>query len=247
MIRAHFFKLFRSPFLYLGFAGVVALLLYSLNGRHFGNAFINLEILLDLESFRRMYVFFAAVPFAASFADEWNSRAITGCVTRKNVVKYSVSTVAVCFLSAFAVVFIALLIYVCVTTSSLPLYDTQNEIGTPYEKLFYSGAGFMPFLFMIFVFALSCGMWAVMGLMMSAFFPSRYVAICSPFVFCYVIERLTRNSTEYFDLYALSRSATSRGAAFFMPWASAVFIAITIICGFIFTLTVKRRVENGLN
>lgn len=247
MFRAHIFKLIRSPYLYIGFIGVLAVVFYSMKGTYGADAYTNLQMLLDLESFRRMYVIFAAVPFAANFADEWNSKVITGCITRKNVLKYSVSNIVVCFISAFVTVFLGVMIYVFIILNSQPPFNTVNRVNEPYGELFYNGILFLPFFFMAFVFALSCGMWAVMGLAISAFFPSKYVAICSPFVFCYVVERCTRKLPVDFDLYALSRSGTDRSAVFFVPWACAVFLVITVICGIIFTLTVKRRVENELN
>lgn len=247
MFGAHFFKLVRSPYLYIGFIGVLSLSFYSMSKSYGNNAFTNLQALLGLESFGRMFVICAAIPFTANFADEWNSRVITGCVSRKNVLKYSVSNVAVCFISAFATVFLGLMFCVFENLISNPPFDSANPIGTPYGELFNTGAVLLPFLFTAIVFALSCGMWAVMGLTLSAFFPSKFVAVCSPFVFCYVIERSTRIFSEEFNLYALSRSASSHNAAFTVIWASAVFLALSLLCGIIFTLVVKRRVENGLS
>ena len=248
MFRAHIFKIVRSPYLYIGFIGVLAISFYSMNGLHGGgDAFTDLLILLDLESFRRMYVVCASIPFAANFADEWNNMTILSCITRKNVLKYSVSNIAVCFISAFVTIFCGMMIYVFVNIMLKPPFENTQPIGPPYGELLENGAVLLPFWFTIMVFALSCGMWAVMGLTLSAFFPNKYVAICSPFVFCYVIERFTRSFAEEFDLYSLSRSASSHSAAFIVLWASGVFLAISLFCGIMFTLVVKRRVQNGLS
>lgn len=247
MFKAHIFKLIKSPYLYIGFIGALALSFYSMNNLHSGvDAFTDLSILLDLQSFRRMYVICAAIPFAANFADEWNSRAITSCLTRKNVLKYSASNIAVCFISSFVTVFFGMIIYVSANNLLKPPFDITNPPGAPYGELFANGAAALPVLLTVLIFALSCGMWAVMGLTLSAFFPSKYVAVCAPFVFCYIIERCTRTLAEEFDLNALARSATTHNAPFFVPWASMVFLIISLICGAIFTLVVKRRVENGL-
>lgn len=247
MFGAHLFKLIKAPYLYIGFIGVLALSFYSMNRSFGNNVFTNLLALLDLESFCRMFVICAAIPFTANFAEEWNSMTIAGCITRKNVLKYSVSNVAVCFISAFATVFLGLMICVFANLISDPPFDSMNPVGSPYGELFRTGAVLLPFLFTAIVFALSCGMWSVMGLTLSAFFPSKFVAVCSPFVFCYVIERCTRMFPEEFDLHALSRSASSHNAAFTVLWASAVFLAVSLFCGIIFTLAVKRRVENELS
>ncbi len=247
MFRAYIFKIMRSPYLYIGFIGVLAISFYSMNrGRNGGDVYTDLFLLLDIESYRRMYAIFGAIPFAANFADEWNSRTISSCVTRKNVLKYSVSNIAVCFISAFAAVFLGLMIFVFADLMLKPPFDELNPTGA-YAELFENGAVLLPFLFTTMIFALSCGMWAIMGLTLSAFFPSKYVAVCSPFVFCYLIERLTRSFPEEFDLHALAHSATSHSAAFIVPWASGVFLAVSLICGIIFTLVVRRRVQNGLS
>lgn len=69
-----------------------------------------------MKSYRKAFIIFGAIPFAANFADEWNSKAIINCVTRKDTFDYSVSNIAVCFISALITVFVPLVIFAAVSS-----------------------------------------------------------------------------------------------------------------------------------
>jgi len=139
-----------------------------------------------------------------------------------------------------------MMIYILIQTIRVPLFDPNNFFGS-YAPLIKGGSPMLALTLMVFVFASSCGMWAVMGLTVSAFFPNKYVAIFSPFVFCYIVERFTRNLPDWFSLPVLSRSLFPDNPPFVFLWSNIVFIGISAMCGVIFTLQVKRRVENELS
>ncbi len=247
MIRSYFCKLFRSPFLYIAFLATLALSLYSIVGTHNGgNVFANLDMLISLESYRKMFVLFAALPFAANFADEWNSKTILHYITRKNVYSYAASNVFICYISAFAAVFVGMIIYVFVQSMRMPLFDIADSMPPPYGILCENSAPMLALTLIVFVFASSCAMWAVMGLAASAFFTNKYIAICTPFVFCYIIERFTNFLPGEFQLGALSKSWSAWQPLPAFLKANLIFLAISAVCGIIFTIKVKRRIENEL-
>lgn len=98
MFRAYFYKMFRMPYLYIGIVGVVAvcslrLLPSAFKGR---DVAMEMEIIRSLDGYRKVFVIMGALPFAANFSDEWNGMAITNCITRKNVRKYSAVNVMMC-------------------------------------------------------------------------------------------------------------------------------------------------------
>lgn len=246
MFRAYFYKLIYSPLFYIGIAGVVGICCLRLMPSAFKgiDVLMEMELLTALDGFRKMFVIVGALPFAANFSDEWNSMITTSCITRKSVRKYAVSNVVMCYISSLATIFIGMMLFCAVYSIFIPFYVPESgSTFPPYDVL-------PPLLGLIaktFVFSASCAMWAVMGLMLTAFFPSKYIAICAPFVFSYAIERVTMNFPADFDLWGLSLSHTEMSALSAFLWSNGIFAAIAVICGIVFTEVVERKVQNGFN
>lgn len=247
MLRAHFYKLLHSPAFYIGILVTLLLSLFCLNKYEISDAQHTLNALMNFVSYRKMFVLAAALPFAANFADEWNSKIVVNCITRKNTIWYTCSNVAACFVSAFAVIFAGMMIFVLIQSMRVPLYDDTNPLYGSYAPLIADGHPVIALTLQAFVYASSCAMWSVMGLTVSAFLPNKYVAICSPFVFSYIVERFTSNIPGRFSLAVLPYSRLSDDPIFVFLWSNFIFIAVSAVCGVIFTLKVKRRVENELS
>ena len=47
-------------------------------------------------------------------------------------------------------------------------------------------------------------MWAVSGAAVSAIIPNSFVAICTPYIFSYIIEKITMTLPDYLNLYYLT-------------------------------------------
>ena len=250
MLKAYFYKLIRSPLFYIGIIGIVGVCSLRLLPSAFQGAdvLMEMELIRALDGYRKIFVILGAVPFAANFSDEWNCMVTTNCVTRKSTKKYSAANVVMCYISALATVFLGMMIFAGIYSMSYPLYSVGggSESGT-YGIFSLNGFPMLDLAATTFVFAASCAMWAVMGLMLTAFFPSKYIAICAPFVFSYAIEHITMNFIDDFDLWGLSLSHTGLSALPAFIYSNAVFAVIAALCGIIFTITVERRVRNGLN
>ena len=250
MPRAYFYKLFRSPLFYIGIVGVVGVCSLRLLPSAFKgiDVLMEMEIIRSLDGYRKLFVILAALPFAANFSDEWNCMVTTGCIARTSARKYSVTNVVMCYVSALSTVFIGMMLFSVIYSSFYPLYyPGGGSDGSPYGILTSQGLPLLDLAATTFVFAASCAMWSVMGLMLSAFFPSKYIAICSPFVFSYAVERITMNFPDNIDLWFLSLSHTDWKSLPAFLYANAIFAGISVVCGIVFTLTVKRRVQNGIS
>lgn len=250
MVKAYCYKSIRSLLFYIGVFGVVGICSLRLLPSAFkgSDVLMEMEIIRSLDGYRKIFVILGALPFAANFSDEWNSMVTMNCITRKSVKKYSVANVVMCYISALSTVFIGMMIFAGIYSLFYPFYLVGGGSGSaPYGIFTLNGFPALDLAAVTFVFAASCAMWAVMGLMLTAFFPSKYIAICAPFIFSYAIERVTMNFTEDFDLWGLSLSHTEWSALPAFIYANVMFIGISVICGIIFTKIVKRRVQNGFN
>ena len=99
----------------------------------------------------------------------------------------------------------------------------------------------------VFVYALSCEMWAVMSLAATAVFPSKYIAVCTPFVLSYLVERFTKFVPGEFQLGPLSQSWSGWKPLPAFLKSVIVFFVISLVCTAIFAIRVKVRVENELS
>lgn len=251
MFRAYFYKLIRSPLFYTAIIGVIGICSLRLIPSAFKgiDVMAEMRIIRGLDGYRKLFVIFGALPFAGNFSDEWNSMVMTGCITRKNAKKYSAANIVMCYVSAFAAIFIGMMIFAGIYSMFYPFYVKDGSASQPYGIFSENGIPILDLTAVTFVFAISCAMWAVMGLMMTAFFPSKYIAVCAPFIFSYSIEHMTDNFPAAFnlDLWSLSLSFTDWSAVPAFLYANLIFGGISIICGIIFTMIVERRVQNGLN
>lgn len=249
MFRTHFYKLLRSPSFYAAFLMVLGLSLFSRVEQGYSNISSNISGLMMFMSYRKMYVIAAALPFTANFANEWNSGAITNCITRKSVIDYARSNVVVCYISSFVTVFAGMMGFVLIMSARMPMFDDLDLTHFLYTYDIFAVNGFplLALTLRVFVFASSCAMLSVLGLMVSAFIPNKYIAVCAPFVFSYLIERLSTFLPERFSYRVLAYSCIVDDPIFVFLWSNFVFIAVSAICGVIFTIAVRRRVENELS
>lgn len=248
MSRAYLYKLFRSPMTYIAILGIAAVCGTNfLNGWvDSGSVVYHMNIFLDLDAYRKIITVLGAMPFAANFAEEWNESVVLHCIARRGIGKYSFSNIMFCWITSLLVVFGGMMIFTGVYSLFIPFYEFDpNPKFTPYGIFLDMG---YPLLYMsarIFMFSTSCAMWSVMGMLLSAFFPNKYIAICSPFVASYTIERITMQFPDFLNLHVLSLSYIDNRVApsFAFFYSLGVFTVISAICGFAFYLIVRKRVQ----
>lgn len=250
MLRGYLYKLVRSPFAYIGVLGVFAVCLANLRGlmiNKYTTVIERVDLFLDLDAFRKVTVVFAALPFTANFADEWKNNVTTDCITRKGVKKYAFSNVLMCAITSFLALFLGILLYMLVTSffSDFDRPGNGIESGFPYCELLNGGLRWLYPIVRVFIFSVSGAMWCVMGLMISAFIPNKYVAVCSPVVASYVVERITIQFPVRLNLYSLSMSVplVINSIVTFI-YTTLFFTVISAVCGWVFYYVLRKRVQN---
>lgn len=251
MFRSYIFKLFHSPLLYIGFAGTFLICCSKLGvDIKMSSVVGEMSLLLNIDAFRKIIPIFGALPFAANFAEEWKNGVTISCVSRCGTTRYTVSNVAVCFLSALFSVFLPMMLFAWFYSFAIPVIEPNydnfvNDI--PYGFFIKNNMPFMYIAAECFIYAECAAMWAVMGLMMSAFFPNKYIAVFAPLVAGYVIERITMNFPNIFNLWYVSVSLLRWNSLWGQITYSVLYLALlAAIYGIIFGITVKRRIQNEI-
>lgn len=259
MTRSYIFKLIHSPYIYASMTAIlgICVLLNSVNlGGRFGlsGGAVNVDItsLLQTVGFRRFFLVLGSVPFAANFADEWNSKAITNCVTRTSTRSYSASNAAFCFVSTFVTVTVPLVIFAALDCCIKTVWDERNGPDVSYGSFQTMGLPFLTVVFVIYGYAIACAMWSVTGLTLSAFFPSKFIAIGAPFVLCTVFEEFTARAPVLLNFEALTNSRIWDNNNNWLPdhqvflYTTFFFVGLSALCGILFTKAVEKKVRNEL-
>lgn len=252
MIKGYLYRLAKSPLTYIGVLGVFAVCLMNLRGMlitEYTTVLQRIDLFLDLDAFRKLVVIFAALPFTANFADDWKNNVTMSCITRKGIKKYAVSNVLFCVVTAFLAVFIGMVLYMLVMSvfTEFDSPDLNVHAGYPYCELLNNGPRWLYPVIRIFVFSVSCSAWCAMGLMLSALIPNKYVAVCSPVVASYVIERITIQFPIEFNLYSLSLSVPLIvNSLVTFIYTMLMFLGISALCGYGFYFVLRKRVQNEI-
>ena len=193
---------------------------------------------------------FSAIPFASTFADEWNNNVTLLYVLRSSAKKYSWSQVLVCFSISFLTALSGFLLFIIADSFRLPLYlPDGNPAIPPYGCFLENNMVYMNLLLVSVGFSLSCAMWSTTGLLMSSIFPSSFIAFCTPFVASYLLERITLNFPPQFNLLhvALSRINVLNNPWTSFLWVVVVFTVLSLITGKLFVHIVEKRIRNEIS
>lgn len=250
MYRAYIYKLLRSPVFYIGIIGVIALCCTNFfsYGFYSRSVVYQINLFLNVGVYRKAMTIFAALPFAANFAEEWLNGVSVSCAARTGIRKYTAANIVFCAISALITVFAGMMIFSGVYSIFVPIYKSD---GNPYSYIFgqflRNGHAEIFLALRILVFSVSCAMWAVIGMFFSALFPNKYAAICAPFVASYVLERITIQFPDDLNLWYISLSLVyfDNDLLGFL-YCTGIFAVIGAICGIVFAELVKRRIQNEL-
>ena len=174
----------------------------------------------------------AVLPFAGSFVDDVKSKFARLFCIRSGWTGYLGSRLVVCFLSgALAVVCGAILAWGSAALVLLPRTEAgEMERGILTETLW--------------LYALSGGFWAVVGLSLSTLMESKYIAYASPFVLYYLLVILHERYTP--ALYVLDPAewiAQQDRWPFGAIGPAAVVLELTAVFAVIFLIRAERRLR----
>lgn len=211
------------------------------------NAFL---LLLHLDAFRKILPLFAAFPFVAQFSKEWKSRIFDSILYRSNVHSYVTSQICTCAVSSFLVCFLGLMMFVVYARIQKPWDTGLFEPCPPYGFWLSHGMPFGYIIIISSIFSLSCSLWSMCGLALSAIFPNIYVALVSPFICSYLVEHLTNQCPAYMKFFTMTLGVqvlnTKSGIVNYL-YTFAFYLFWIILVGTVFGLIIRKRVRNEIH
>lgn len=255
IFKAHFMKIIKSPLFYIGIiltAAVIGSDHYVAEGAIHDHVVNDVVISLGFSNTRGLIAVCGALPFAANFAKEWTSGVTASCVTRCGEKKYIVSNVVMCYVSTVLTVFLGIMLYAFVLSFFLPVFEMDNNYMDVVTAYFVElGAPWLQIMYQVFIYSVSCAMYSVMGMTLTAFFPNKYVGMCGPFVASYVIERFSfqiSGHTPWFNLFyaSMAQAYESWGVWFRFFYFFGLMTAIAAVFSVVFGIVVRRRIRNEI-
>lgn len=199
-----------------------------------------------ISSYRNLIVFFASIPYCATFCNEWKSNNTYYIIGRTSVKKYLISHIVTQALITFIISFLGLIIGVLVMNLFIPEFcDTTNVYTGAFMHYINSGESWKLIFFLIYHYSISVSAWSISGLFVSSVFIDPYIAIGTPIVMSYVFEMFTIGSGRYTDLWMLSLSycTISDNPIIVSSYITLVFIIIGALFALSFYNIAKRRIR----
>lgn len=175
----------------------------------------------------------AVIPFSGKYVEDLKSKFVRFYLVRSSRKSYLLNRISGSFACGGTVFF-------CGGTAA---WSIASLFFTPMEKT-VSNSGFTTHLLLnLIVLFLVGGMWSVVGMTISSFMESQYIAYTSPFIIYYLLFILCE---RYFPNAALlyTPNWTNSDVWPFGALGAAIFLLeLTAICGIIFIIRAGKRLQ----
>lgn len=181
----------------------------------------------------------AAVPYASSFFEEWNSRYLIFYAGRTRKKRYIFFKLGGIWLSGVLSVAAGLLVFAAVLVLALPWDLSQEEIfrSTPVWRLIWIGVE------QSMILAFNGGLWALVGSLGAITGRHLYLTWLVPFSACYLLETFQRRYFSQWYLLNPEQWVSGRilGTGLTMLWLCVINIVIFSVN----YLVVRRRMRDA--
>lgn len=206
----------------------------------------------------KIVILVSSLPVITGFCTDWNTQFIRSVVSRAGINRYLRHKILFCIVGTFITAFISLWLFTLFLLTRLPMIsplgvDSLSGIY-PFNTI-VSDAPVLYQLLKITCLSIYCSFWSVVGLAISAYIPNRFLVFTSPFTLCYILEIIYNNT---FALNAPSflqipyLGLASMGLPLFeipfldFSYIVLLFLGLSALAGYIFTIGAKRRINNEI-
>jgi len=204
--------------------------------------------LLDLSSGSENLMLIVGIlpilPFATTFATEWEEHAIGFWIIRTGIGNYAVSKVLVGALSGFLTTAAGTILFVLIALTRLPLF-TDATAGNAYSLLLDAGKPVQYLCCRIADISLSSVLFAVAAVWISAYITNKFTAVAGPLVLYFLALRITAtlNIPWYLKISAIVHGGYGMGT----PIQTLLFkLGIVVVLCFPMGYGAVRRIRRRM-
>lgn len=199
-IKSDFKRCFTSVWFFVAIIGV-GLSYFIGDFGDLGSEFSRLDVLgfLNISSaiggFSELTILLGALPFAMSFCEDLSSNFIKFLVIRGNIFKYSLSKIITCISSSIASITLGRALLIFILQFKIPLVSTisanyEASVEGTFGFLLTSGNYISYFLVDILFIAITCSIFAIIGLVITTYLPNKFLAITAPIISYFLLYQL---------------------------------------------------------
>ena len=196
----------------------------------------------------------ATFAYSASFCTDLQTRFTYPLIIRNNTILYTFSRcVATAVSGGLSVAIGALLFIICACIKQPCIMPPAVEIDMEFSwqafgDLLMAGQAGLFFLSYLYIIFLQAAFWALLGLMISAYQPNKYVAYIVPFILSFMMNQIANvfKLPIWLDPVKLSTVRIySTPSSTILLMATATFVSCMLVCTILFIYKAKRRISNG--
>lgn len=192
----------------------------------------------------------AAIPFAANYCQETEGGMSIYKITRCGSSVYVRSKFLVAAMLGGLTLFLGGLIFSALLGIYLPIVTPGKLFESqwiPFFQALNTGNGVLYMVIVLYISFLGGCLWASVGLCASAYFPSKYVAVCAPFIFRFVLTQIGRllklpNGLRL-ELLLCARGTIYSDSVTLIVTTATVLLLI-FVCHRLFTRRIERSIWN---
>jgi len=198
-----------------------------------------------------LYILFSAIPASTFYCDDFNSKFIRLNLQRISKLNYAISKYITAFISSFAVVVLAELLFMFLLSIRYEWISNEYELSNNYG-VFSTLINKNFAIFYVFLRALIRGLSASFfigtALSVSTLRQNRFLVLSIPLILNYFIDNLSR--IFKFPVFLQQRYISSLSVEIGNSWrltfgySCFIYICLNLIMLLVFCLLCKRSVEN---
>lgn len=259
LLKTDFHRAFFSIGFVVSALSSAAVLFYGYYGMYAGIDFADINpVSCFINSFvwgNIIYLMFLTPPLAysAGFADDWRHGYFRSTIIRSGLKKYAISKCVASSLAgglstALGAMLFILFLLIRNSVGYSSYADTNVNISA-FHDILKKDRPMLFFLCYLYVIFLQAIFWAALGLLASAYYPSRYVAYATPFVLGYVFHQIAASGVLLPNWLNPVTMATGRmfhtPAWLVLLWETFFFLTLTVISSILFVRKLQRRISNA--
>lgn len=190
----------------------------------------------------------AAIPFSTNYCSELSDGVSIYKISRCGQRAYVRSKFLVATVLGGLTLFLGGLLFMLLLGISLPIVTPAKILESqwiPFFRALTIGNGAPYLAIVLYLSFLSGALWGSIGLWISAYFPSSYVAVCAPFIFRFLLVQVGR-LLNLPDGLRLDRLLVARGTIYSdtvtIIVTTAAVLTIIFLCYRMFMRRIERRI-----
>lgn len=165
--------------------------------------------IIDYDKFKMIIIILSSFIYTDSYCEDFNSNYINAVNSRLDIKSYAKCKFTVNTIVSGLAVFTPMLLFSLLLRLKVPLYSSDILLEDFEKSLYYIMAQnnlmWLYLILVLIIFSIAVSFLNGIGILLSAYFPNKYVAFSVPFISFYWISTLTFNFYGEFQFLALLR------------------------------------------